>query len=143
VGWPNKERIEKHGMFYATNWDPAFIFVLMQIKPAKDVKPGDAPPVPDAIKPQNRIPAAKFFEELEKVAAAPVAPPATVTTTVTAAAAQTVTVTTVSTSTAVSTVVSTTTATTTVEVTNWAITVALAIVLLVVGFAIGWFLKKK
>lgn len=131
-GCPNKERIEKYGMFYATNWDPAFIFVLMQIKPAKDVKPGDVPPVPDAIKPQNRIPAAKFFEELEKVAAAPVAPPATVTTTVTAAA-QTVTVTTVSTS----------TATTAVEVTNWAITVALAIVLLVVGFAIGWFLKKK
>jgi hypothetical protein len=33
----------------------------MQIKPAKDVKPGDAPPVPDAIKPQNRIPGSEVL----------------------------------------------------------------------------------
>ncbi|MEM4053551.1 MAG: ABC transporter substrate-binding protein, partial [Ignisphaera sp.] len=74
VGWPNKERIEKYGAFYATNWEPGFVFVLFQIKPATKAKP-DTDTVPEFLKPHNRIPAMKFFEDLEKIALKPTPTP--------------------------------------------------------------------
>ncbi|MEM4743403.1 MAG: ABC transporter substrate-binding protein [Ignisphaera sp.] len=137
VGWPNIDRINKYGAFYATNWDPGFLFVLFQIKSSKEISPGaDVDTVPEFLKPHNRIPASVFFDELQKVAGV-VAP---VTVTVTQAAA-TVTTTLISTKTEVRTSVVTTT--TEVTVTDWTMTIAIGVVLLIVGLAIGWFIKKK
>ncbi|MEM1525814.1 MAG: ABC transporter substrate-binding protein [Ignisphaera sp.] len=136
VGWPNTDRIQKYGAFYATNWDPAFVFVLFQVKSSKEVSPGaDVDTVPEFLKPRNRIPASKFFEELEKVAVGPITVPATVTITITAPAVTPTTVTV--------TKAFTTTTTTVERVTDWTMTAVLAVVLFVVGFAISWFVKKK
>jgi hypothetical protein len=68
-------------------------------------------------------------------------PTPTPTPTVTAIGVGTVTVTVPTTIT--QTVVSTSTVTTTIIQTEWATTVAIAIVLLIVGFAIGWLIKRR
>ncbi|MEM0153722.1 MAG: ABC transporter substrate-binding protein [Ignisphaera sp.] len=69
--------------------------------------------------------------------------PTPVATTVTVTAIKTVTTTSVVTSTVVTTRVETVTTTKTETVTEWTITTALAIALLIVGIAIGWFIKRK
>jgi peptide/nickel transport system substrate-binding protein len=159
VGWPNRERVEKEGAWYATNWEPAFLFVIFEIKSAKEVPPGQLPPVPEFLKPHNRIPAAEFFEELGKLVLTTsptttvTTPPATTAPPPTTAMTTTVTTTVVVPTTILSTVVSTVssvltatlTATTTVtqRVTEWATTIAIAIALLIIGFAIGWIIKRK
>ncbi|MEM0028649.1 MAG: ABC transporter substrate-binding protein [Ignisphaera sp.] len=150
VGWPNTDRIAKYGSFYATTWDPGFLFVLYELKPASQVTSPDIDTVPAFLKPQNRIPVAKFFADLQAVATqtttsatspttSPTAPTQAVTVTIPYTVTATATVTSVATVTTTSVSVSTST----VEVTNWTITAALAIALLIIGFAIGWLIKRK
>jgi peptide/nickel transport system substrate-binding protein len=147
VGWPNRARVEKEGAWYATNWEPAFLFVIFQIKSSKEVPSGQLPPVPEFLKPHNRIPAAKFFEELEKVVLTPTPTPtptlATITTTVvvTQTIERTVVSTVVLPTTILSTIIST--VSTTIRETEWGITIALAIILFIIGLLIGWFIIKK
>ncbi|ADM27384.1 extracellular solute-binding protein family 5 [Ignisphaera aggregans DSM 17230] len=148
-GWPNKERIEKYGAFYATSWDPGFLFVLFQLKPAREARPGEPPTIPDFLKPQNRVPASKFFELLAQTATATPTPspsPSPSPTPIPGATTVVVTTTVVSTSTMATTVTVPTTVTTsttvTQTVTEWTTTIILAIVLLIIGFAIGYFVIK-
>ncbi|MEM1611530.1 MAG: ABC transporter substrate-binding protein, partial [Sulfolobales archaeon] len=152
VGWPNKERIERYGSFYATNWDPGFLFVLFEIKPASQVPPGQVPPVPDFLKPENRIPAATFFNKIQQVAMAPTATqPQQVTQTATQV--QTVAVTSIVTITEAKTITQqnwatvtagvTITTTTSYQTVDWNTTIGVSLALLVVGLSIGYLLRAR
>ncbi|MEM4003972.1 MAG: ABC transporter substrate-binding protein [Ignisphaera sp.] len=155
VGWPNNE---SPWWFPVAPWD-ASLPVLFGI-----AKKGEIPVPPKWLETIDNggflIPTSKIWQQMlemnrsittsPQTTTSPTTPTQVVTVTVTVpttvvstVGAATVTATVTSVATVTTTSVSVSPTTTTVEVTNWTITAALAIALLIIGFAIGWLIKRK
>lgn len=137
IGWPNKYRVENFGAWYATDIHTGFVFTLLQLIPAKDVPtftPHKHPPrIPELLKPEYRLTASKFFEMYESVFVTPppnetTTPISTVTITRTVTQQQTITVTSTPPQ---------------EKIVDWTTTAIVAIITIVVGVALGYFIKRK
>jgi len=112
------------------------------------VRRGEVQTIPQWLKPENQISVDKYFnavaQALMGITVTPTETPATTTPVQTPIAALTTTVTVVQTvtSTATFTSLATATSTTTVPAIDWATTAGVGVVLLVVGFAVGYLIKK-
>ncbi|MEM4003012.1 MAG: ABC transporter substrate-binding protein, partial [Ignisphaera sp.] len=138
--WDNWPTYPENYYMDPVNWWNHMLFIILSVKPTgrcptkEATMPGAPPKLPIEIPKPTPTPTPT---------PTPKPTPTPVATTVTVTAIKTVTTTSVVTSTAVTTRVETVTTTKTETVTDWTITTALAVALLIVGIAIGWFIKRK
>ncbi|MEL9940729.1 MAG: ABC transporter substrate-binding protein [Ignisphaera sp.] len=142
TGWPDEKNPYGVPTIWNGQWQHGGLLVLLNLRPAGaavTTSPSPTSPSPTTTTPTSPQTTTSPTTPTQVVTVTVTVP----TTVVSTVGAATVTATVTSVATVTTTSVSVSPTTTTVEVTNWTITAALAIALLIIGFAIGWLIKRK